>query len=159
MPRRILIPAVLALAVGAACYWAFLGSTAQPKPATTATTPAETKPAPKVPEPASAPLTLPAAATPEAMPTGYITYPDGSCFPPLNGVKMAPKMAFHPQMAPFAKVVGKFRDARGREWYVHENGVRSTTFINGAGKESYEIEKDMPPQQIPSDELPEQPGK
>ncbi len=102
--------------------------------------------------PESAPLPLPVPETSPAKAPGYIAYPDGTFYPPLNGVKVAPKIIFHSKFAPFAKVVGQIRDARGREWYVHENGVRSTTYINSAGLETYEVEKDMPPAAIVPEE-------
>ena len=101
-------------------------------------------------ESALLPLSPPKAAAEK--PAGYIEYPDGSSFPPLNGVQQAPKIVFH-RLTPFAKVIGKTRDARGREWYVHENGVRSTTFVNAAGNVSYEIEKDTAPAALLPDEV------
>jgi len=66
--------------------------------------------------------------------TGWIVFPDGSSYPPLNGVKVAPKIGFHPRMAPYAPVVRIERDASGRDWYVHENGVRSTMYIDDRGE-------------------------
>jgi hypothetical protein len=63
---------------------------------------------------------------------GYIAYPDGTWLPPLNGVERAPPMRFHDR-APFAPVVGLHRDATGRDWYEHENGVRSTTWLDSRG--------------------------
>lgn len=110
--------------------------------------------------PASAPLPpLPPPETLAEKAPGYIAYPDGTFYPPLNGVKVAPKIQFHARMAPFAKVVGKERDAKGREWYVHENGVRSTTYVNSAGASTYEVTKAVEPQPIVPDELPGGAGK
>ncbi|MBK8096176.1 MAG: hypothetical protein IPK26_03670 [Planctomycetes bacterium] len=63
---------------------------------------------------------------------GYIEYPDGSLLPPLNGVAVAPPMSFTPS-SPFTPVVARVRDAAGVEWYRHENGARSTTFVDGRG--------------------------
>src|SRR5689334_16937891 len=79
----------------------------------------------KVAAPVVAPLQTPqAAGVPEA---DCISYPDGTRLPPLNGVKKAPEIVFH-RLTPFTKVLRKELDPRtGLEWYVHENGVRSTT--------------------------------
>jgi len=40
--------------------------------------------------------------------------------------------------------LGIERDARGREWYVHENGVRSTTYLDARGMVMGEVMKDAP---------------
>lgn len=114
-------------------------------------TPPAVQPIPRAePPPAAAPVAvpLPPVTTPEP---GWITYPDGSRFPPLNGVTQAPKMVFHPQVSPYAKVVGRERDRNGREWYVHENGVRSTTYVNSAGVSTYEVRRPMDPRPIVDD--------
>ena len=63
---------------------------------------------------------------------GYIAYPDGTWLPPLNGVQQAPPIRFH-ERAPFARVVSLYRDPTGRDWYEHENGVRSTTYLDSRG--------------------------
>src|SRR5262245_38013503 len=81
---------------------------------------------PPAPEPAPAPAK--AADQPD-----WIAFPDGTSLPPLNGVTKAPKLTWH-RMLPYTKVVGKERDAQGREWYVHENGARSTTYIDARGQ-------------------------
>jgi hypothetical protein len=134
---------IAAAAVGGT--WYALQSVDQAPPAPPAGG-AETPPA--APEqgskpPVAAALERRQAPAPAARTEGFIEYPDGTFYPPLNGVKNAPKLVFHPLMAPFAKVVGIERDARGRDWYVHENGVRSTVYINSAGVATYEIEKPM----------------
>ena len=92
------------------------------------------------------PLPAPVLRTPEqaGIPReDCIVYPDGTRFPPLNGVKKAPQLAFHRE-TPFSKVVGMVRDSRGVEWYVHENGVRSTTYLDGRGVPLGEVAKDAP---------------
>lgn len=72
-----------------------------------------------------APLPTPASAG--IPPEDCITYPDGTKLPPLNGIKKAPPIVFH-RLIPFTKVLRKeFDKASGLEWYVHENGARSTT--------------------------------
>jgi hypothetical protein len=52
-------------------------------------------------------------------------YPDGSQYPPLNGVK-DPPVNFWPVQIPFSPVVGQFKDEQGLEWYRHSDGTRST---------------------------------
>ncbi len=76
------------------------------------------------------PLPLPPPATTPR--DGYIAYPDGTWFPPVNGVQHAPPIVFHDR-TPFARVVAQTRDAGGRVWYLHENGTRSTTIFDGKG--------------------------
>ena len=93
-------------------------------------------------------LTLPAASTTPV--AGYIEFPDHTWYPPLNGVTKAPKVEFH-QLAPFAKVVGRWRDPTGREWYLHENGVRSTTFRNAQGEDVGLVSKDVPTKPVLDD--------
>lgn len=63
----------------------------------------------------------------------WIRYPDGTACPPLNGVTKAPQLIWH-RSIPFTKVVRIEQDRMGRDWYVHENGVRSTTYLDGQGK-------------------------
>lgn len=72
-----------------------------------------------------------------------ILYPDGTRLPPLNGVTKAPQLSFH-RNQPFTRVVGIERDARGREWYVHENGIRSTTYLDARGMVMGEVMMDAP---------------
>ena len=80
----------------------------------------------------AAPQPAPAAAKAAEHPD-WIAFPDGSALPPLNGVAKAPKLTWH-RLLPYTKVVGKERDAQGRDWYVHENGARSTTYIDARGQ-------------------------
>mgnify|MGYP003346298533 CR=1 FL=1 len=63
----------------------------------------------------------------------------------LNGVKVAPAMVFH-RLAPFSPVVGKMTDARGLEWYVHQNGLRTTKRLQDDGKAVAEMEMSAPNQ-------------
>jgi hypothetical protein len=103
-----------------------------PAPATPAAPAAA--PAPAVPE--VAPVQAPATSSPggtAAENPDWLAYPDGTAFPPLNGVAKAPKLSWH-RMIPFSKVLRVERDASGRDWYVHENGARSTTYLDGSGK-------------------------
>ncbi len=93
-----------------------------------------------------APLPPPVLRTPEqaGIPLAdCILYPDGTRLPPLNGVKQAPQLSFH-RNQPFTRVVGIERDARGREWYVHENGIRSTTYLDARGMVMGEVMMDAP---------------
>jgi|SRR5712671_638787 len=123
----VLLGSVLALGAGA---WLLLRARDDVRAA-----PAQAEPparsGPQVPSPlVSTSLPLPRPATDSI--EGFISYPDGTHFPPLNGVTVAPRVVFH-RLVPFSKVVGKERDPAGREWYVHENGARSTTYLDGRG--------------------------
>lgn len=88
------------------------------------------------------PAPAPIAKTAEAR----VEYPDGSCYPLLNGVQQTLRPTFHPRMVPFTKVVGIVRDGLGREWYVHENGARSTVYLDPTGKAVAEVEAPKPAQ-------------
>lgn len=158
MNRNRLLPLVLVVAAAAGGYAFFVNKGGdEPLAPPAVAGPVATQP--PLPGPLPASVSLPPPETLEAKASGYIAYPDGTFYPPLNGVKVAPKIQFHARMAPFAKVVGKERDAKGREWYVHENGVRSTTYVNSAGASSYEVTKAVEPQQILPEELPGGAGK
>jgi len=158
MNRSRVLPLVLVAAVAAGGYVFYVKKGGdEPLAPPPVAGPVATQPPQSGPLPASAPL-LPPETLAEKAP-GYIAYPDGTFYPPLNGVKVAPKIQFHARMAPFAKVVGKERDGIGREWYVHENGVRSTTYVNSAGASTYEVIKAVDPQRIVPDELPGGAGK
>jgi hypothetical protein len=117
----------------------------EPASTTPSTPPAQQRePTPKAPEPAPAvvaplPLQTPAQAGVEEK--DCIVYPDGTKLPPLNGVKKAPTLTFDKRLMPFAKVVRKELDrATGLEWYIHENGVRSTTRLQPDGRAYGEVE-------------------
>jgi hypothetical protein len=124
-------------AAPAAAQSAGAAAPAVSQPAVPAVTPAPAGPSP---------LPQPVLRTPEqaGIPLDdCILYPDGTRLPPLNGVKKAPQLSFH-RNQPFTRVVGVERDARGREWYVHENGVRSTTYLDARGMVMGEVMKDAP---------------
>ena len=55
-----------------------------------------------------------------------VRLPNGDYVPSLNGVIDAPAMRW-PDDRPYAQVIGKERDGRGQEWYVHADGSKSTT--------------------------------
>lgn len=78
---------------------------------------------------------------------GYVAFPDHTWYPPLNGCARAPAIVFH-QFAPFAAVVGIRRDAQGRDWYLHANGVRSTMYRDARGEIVGLVSKDMPTQPL-----------
>ena len=109
-------------------------------------------------DPAAAPpveprvVTLPSPVPATSMVAGYIAYPDGTFLPPLNGVEHAPRVAFHPRIMPFTPVVGLERDATGREWYVHEDGTRSTTYLDRDGRAIADVQKPAPAQPMLPDE-------
>jgi len=83
----------------------------------------------------AAPAAPPAVATPEQPPApvqppgphDFVIYPDGSRWPALNGVTEPPRLAWH-HGRPFAPVTGRERGRDGRDWYVHADGSRSTTW-------------------------------
>jgi hypothetical protein len=146
--RSLVVLALFAAAAGTA-YLITRGDdaapVAQPTPSDRAVLP-QAKPA----VPLAAELPTPASAgIPE---DDCIVYPDGTRLPPLNGVKKAPPIAFH-RLTPFAKVVRKeFDRASGIDWYVHENGVRSTTrFDVGTGKAVGEVSMPAEPRPIVDD--------
>ncbi|MBK8974385.1 MAG: hypothetical protein IPM29_00515 [Planctomycetes bacterium] len=142
---------IVAVAVAAFVWWrqdrpASDGPVTSPAAATPAAgqPPADPQPTPRtatvpVPEPAREPV------------DGYIAFPDGTFLPPLNGVERAPRIVFHPRLVPFAKVVGIERDAQGRDWYVHENGVRSTTYLDATGKAIGDVMKPAEPKPMVDD--------
>src|SRR5262245_52856841 len=135
MARLLAVVGALALALAAWLLWRDPG----PAPAT----PTGTPPTAAVPQAAPAPAAVPprAAAEGRAAPPAakateqpdWMAFPDGSALPPLNGVTKSPKLTWH-RMLPYTKVVGTERDAQGREWYVHENGARSTTYFDPRGQ-------------------------
>jgi hypothetical protein len=120
--------------------------TEEPAPAA-----APEQPSPTVPVSAPLPLQTPAeAGVAEA---DCIVYPDGTKLPPLNGVTKAPPVTFH-RLVPYAKVVRKERDRTGLEWYIHENGVRSTTKLqwrNGVQEAVSEVDMPRPPAPVVPD--------
>ncbi len=52
--------------------------------------------------------------------------PDGSTVPVLNGAFGAPAMGW-PEERPWSPIIAKETDPDGVEWYVHEDGSKSTT--------------------------------
>ena len=57
-----------------------------------------------------------------------IVFPDGSKLPPLNGVEVPAPMEW-PGERPYSPVVRRMRDQRGREWYIHADGSRTSTWM------------------------------
>lgn len=51
--------------------------------------------------------------------------PNGDFVASLNGVLNAPEMLW-PKDIPYSPIVGRERDTRGHEWYVHADGSKST---------------------------------
>lgn len=131
----------VAVAGAAAAFWLSRGAETPAAPPGTTAAPAPVAAPAAPPAPVAAPLPTPASTgIPEA---DCIAFPDGTRLPPLNGVKKAPAMTFH-RLVPYAKVLRKeFDKATGLEWYIHENGVRSTTRLqwrNGVQEAVAEIE-------------------
>ncbi len=83
----------------------------------------------------------------------WISFPDGTAYPPLNGVTKAPPVVWH-KMLPFSKVLRIERDRQGRDWYVHENGARSTTYLDQRGVAVSDIAMDKPTMPILDDTAP-----
>lgn len=140
---RVLAVACGLVVVGASVWLLQRGES----PAAPAVTPAATPAAPQKPPEPALPATAP-LQTPESVgipAADCIVYPDGTRLPPLNGVKKAPPIQFH-RMIPFTKVLRKeFDKATGLEWYVHENGARSTTRVQWRnGVQDSVIELSMP---------------
>lgn len=143
----------VALAIFAGGYWLMRRdevADAAPEPKREAPLPAPTVPVPS--PPVAAPLPTPESAG--IAQEDCILYPDGTRLPPLNGVTKAPAVSFH-RWAPFTKVLRKERDPRsGLEWYVHENGARSTTrwmLRNGVQEAVGEVELPAAPRPLVDD--------
>lgn len=72
--------------------------------------------------------TKPAAKKPEEpqAKSNRLLLPDGTTVPVLNGAFGAPEMGW-PDERPWSPIIGKEMDRNGLEWYVHEDGSKSTT--------------------------------
>jgi hypothetical protein len=147
--RRVLL-AVCVAAVAGVGY--FVWSRNAPREVAPDHPPADAKPQPEAPKPvAPAVATLPTPQSAGIPEEDCIVYPDGTRLPPLNGVKKAPPVVFH-RLVPFARVVRKeFDRATGLEWYIHENGVRSTTRLQPNGEAVSEIDKPVAPASVAND--------
>lgn len=66
---------------------------------------------------------------PEAVPReDRLKLPDGTWVLALNGVKNAGPMDW-PRDVPWAPIKEVITDPRGRQWFVHEDGSQSTTYM------------------------------
>lgn len=83
--------------------------------------------APTVPTLANASLGRP-REEPATSTRGAIVYPDGSRLPALNGATSPPRPTY-PSWLQFTPVVRTVRGADGRDWYEHEDGTRTTTYM------------------------------
>jgi hypothetical protein len=128
-PRTSLVAMIIAALLAAAAAGHALGwfddgpapvAPESPTPQTTREQP------PTQPAPATGSIAALPPRPPDLADADCILYPDGTRLPPLNGVDKAPRITFH-RLLPFAPVVGTTVDARGTCWYVHANGVWSTT--------------------------------
>lgn len=146
---------VLLLAIAGAGYGVHLALSSEAPagpPAAPAPTNNRSAPQPAGPAPIQAELPLPPVATQPV--AGHVAYPDGTWLPPLNGASGVTQMLFHRSM-PYTKVVGKVRDAQGREWYVHENGFRSTTYVDANGRSIADVQGPAPKQPtLPEETVP-----
>jgi hypothetical protein len=118
------IAAVLgAAAIGAIAWFALRGPDAPAAPAAGPAAPAP-KPAPAAEPPRPEQATVARPAKPAKV-EGAVKYPDGSSMPALNGVTS--EVVLQWGVGAFTKVVGTENGPGGWQWYVHENGTRSTT--------------------------------
>jgi hypothetical protein len=125
--RGLLPITVLAALAAGAVGWRWLATReAPPAPVNGLTvTPALAESAPE-PAKAELPAARPADAAPEKKaPGGTVKFPDGSSMPALNGV--VGEVVQQWGTTKFTKVIGVEDGPGGWKWYVHENGVRSTT--------------------------------
>ncbi|MCC6670631.1 MAG: hypothetical protein IT458_06200 [Planctomycetes bacterium] len=59
--------------------------------------------------------------------TSGIRMPDGSYLPLLNGVPHAPPVSRDRFLPPPGRIVAKYTDTEGDEWWIHEDGSTTTT--------------------------------
>lgn len=83
-------------------------------------------------EPAVAPAVEPVDA-PQAAAAATLLYPDGVAWPAHNGVTTSLVPSFT-ENVPFAPITGTEVGSHGLTWYVHANGTRSTSFLDGNGE-------------------------
>jgi hypothetical protein len=125
---RGLLPICLLVALAAGIgSWRWLVAHEAP-PAPPAGTPAKAAAPDAAPRSATAELpvaTARPAATATAKAGGTVKFPDGSSMPALNGV--VGEVVQQWGSTKFSKVVGVEDGPGGWQWYVHENGARSTT--------------------------------
>jgi len=145
----LLVLVLVAGLLGGGGYWLSRGQE-DAKVVPASPTPPVVAPGPALPPPAVVTAPLPTPESAGVPVEDCIAYPDGTRLPPLNGVKKAPAMVFH-RMVPFTKVIRKELDPRtGVEWYIHENGVRSTTRLQWKdGVQTAFSEIDMPREAAP----------
>lgn len=128
------VPLLLLVAIGGAAYLASRRDEGPKATMPPAPTPSEAvQPEIKASSgDVAAPPKQPAPTAAASHHDGWLVFPDGSERQPLNGVTTAPKLTWH-KMLPYTPVVRVERDAAGRDWYVHENGARSTTYVDSRG--------------------------
>jgi hypothetical protein len=123
-PRvRLSLAAVLAGGLVTCLCWPAVaarpaGGEAMPQPATPATSP-----------PALATANLDRPQRRDTPPQDdAIVFPDGSRLPALNGATHPPRPTY-PGWLHFTPVVRTVRGADGHDWYEHEDGTRSTSYM------------------------------
>ena len=150
LPGKVLLVTFAMAAAAGTATWQLRSriDTVTPPAANPSPAPAASGSPQEAPRPVTGELQTPEAAGIPA--ADCLVYPDGTRLPPLNGVKKAPTLQFH-RLVPFAKVVRKeFDKATGLEWYVHENGVRSTTHLQWRdGVQEAVAELSMPAKTMP----------
>ncbi|MBM4062444.1 MAG: hypothetical protein FJ265_15300 [Planctomycetes bacterium] len=109
-------------AIGVIGYFAFFPGGPDATPATQPPGAALPRAAPAEAPPAAT-AQVPAKAPAPAKPPAVVQFPDGSTAPALNGVTEPIKLNWNNR--PFSPICGKILD-NGYEWYVHEDGTRST---------------------------------
>jgi hypothetical protein len=113
---------LLLVAISLVVFWLWPRPT--PSPPTPNMAP-KTEPSTPQTKPLQAPVeTTKAGPQPTPAPK-MIRYPDGTEYPPLNGVTNPPPCNW-PANIPYSPVVGKFTDSDGLEWYRHADGNRTT---------------------------------
>ncbi len=121
---RALLVIVLALAGAGSVAWTFVFFSARESapPASPSVSPGSELPG-QVPVVAADATPDHVAVAPAQDAPAQVQFPDGSSAPALNGVTESVKLVWNDR--PFAKVKEKIVDS-GWEWYVHEDGSRST---------------------------------
>jgi hypothetical protein len=121
---------VVLLAAAGAIYYYSAGRDEAPKVPEVAPQPEPKQEAP----PQVAPVVVPEPAKEPPKPLGSeMVYPDGSRYPNLNGVAIAPAVLW-PKDRPYSPINGTLKDAQGVEWYTHVDGSRSTVMIDPGSK-------------------------
>ncbi len=83
---------------------------------------------PPITETPNPPPTTPTPIVRYDAPVEKFLLPDGSYARSLNGIQNAPDLRW-PSDIPFSPIVDRVTEPNGDQWYVHDNGARSTTVM------------------------------